>query len=115
MAVNIYDAVNEVAKELPQTEEFMGVQNAFAALKNDAVAFDLYEQFTGLQTKLQSSQAAGQQPAEDDMKQLQELAQKMSNMDAITNLMKAEQTLNQLLNDINSIILKPINAIYENK
>lgn len=115
MTVNIYDAVNEVAKELPQTQEFMGVQNAFAALKKDTVAFDLYEQFTGLQSKLQNSQATGQQPADEDVKQLQELAQKMSNMDAITNLMKAEQALNQLLNDINSIILKPINAIYDQK
>lgn len=113
MTVNIYDSVNQVASDLPKTQEFMGVQNAFAALKNDAVAFDLYEQFTGLQSKLQNAQAAGQQPAEEDMKQLQELAQKMGNMEAITNLMQAEQALNQLLNDINSIILKPINDIYE--
>lgn len=113
MTVNIYDSVNQVASDLPKTQEFMGVQNAFAALKNDAVAFDLYEQFTGLQSKLQNAQVAGQQPAEEDMKQLQELAQKMGNMEAITNLMQAEQSLNQLLNDINSIILKPINDIYE--
>lgn len=115
MAVNIYDSVNQVANELPQTQEFMAVQNAFAALKSDAVAFDMYEEFTGLQSKLQNAQMSGEQPSEEDMKHLQELAQKMGNMDAITNLMKAEQSLNQLLNDINSIILKPINDIYEKK
>ena len=37
----------------------------------------------------------------------------MNDMDAVKNLMAAEQSLNQLLNDINSIIIKPINDVYD--
>ena len=113
MSVNIYDSVNQVASDLTKTPQYMGVQNAFAALKKDAIAFDLYEQFTGLQSKLHDTQMSGKEPEAEDMQKLQDLAKKMGSMEPIQNLMKAEQALNSLLNEINGIILKPINAIYE--
>ena len=49
MTVNIYDSVNQVASDLPQTQQFMAVQNAFAALKQDQVAFSMYKEFSELQ------------------------------------------------------------------
>ena len=113
MTVNIYDSVNQVASDLPQTQQFMAVQNAFAALKQDQVAFSMYKEFSELQEVLRNTQLNGQQPKEEDVKKLQELAKKMNDMDAVKNLMAAEQSLNQLLNDINSIIIKPINDIYD--
>ncbi len=112
MTVNIYDSVNQVASDLPQTQQFMAVQNAFAALKQDQVAFIMYKEFSELQEVLRNAQLNGQQPKEEDVKKLQELAKKMNDMDAVKNLMAAEQSLNQLLNDINSIIIKPINDVY---
>ena len=113
MTVNIYDSVNQVASDLPQTQQFMAVQNAFAALKQDQVAFSMYKEFSELQEVLRNVQLSGQQPKEEDVKKLQELAKKMNDMDAVKNLMAAEQSLNQLLNDINSIIIKPINDVYD--
>lgn len=113
MTVNIYDSVNQVASDLPQTQQFMAVQNAFAALKQDQVAFSMYKEFSELQEVLRNAQLNGQQPKKEDVKKLQELAKKMNDMDAVKNLMAAEQSLNQLLNDINSIIIKPINDVYD--
>ena len=113
MTVNIYDSVNQVASDLPQTQQFVAVQNAFAALKQDQVAFSMYKEFSELQEVLRNAQLNGQQPKEEDVKKLQELAKKMNDMDAVKNLMAAEQSLNQLLNDINSIIIKPINDVYD--
>ena len=113
MTVNIYDSVNQVASDLPQTQQFMAVQNAFADLKQDQVAFSMYKEFSELQEVLRNAQLNGQQPKEEDVKKLQELAKKMNDMDAVKNLMAAEQSLNQLLNDINSIIIKPINDVYD--
>lgn len=113
MTVNIYDSVNQVASDLPQTQQFMAVQNAFAALRQDQVAFSMYKEFSELQEVLRNAQLNGQQPKEEDVKKLQELAKKMNDMDAVKNLMAAEQSLNQLLNDINSIIIKPINDVYD--
>ena len=113
MTVNIYDSVNQVASDLPQTQQFMAVQNTFAALKQDQVAFSMYKEFSELQEVLRNAQLNGQQPKEEDVKKLQELAKKMNDMDAVKNLMAAEQSLNQLLNDINSIIIKPINDVYD--
>ena len=113
MTVNIYDSVNQVASDLPQTQQFMAVQNAFAALKQDQVAFSMYKEFSELQEVLRNAQLNGQQPKEEDVKKLQELAKKMNDMDAVKNLMAAEQSLNQLINDNNSIIIKPINDVYD--
>lgn len=113
MAINIYDTVNQLAKELPQTEQYGNVKLAFAALKNDLMAYSTYKKFMDLQAKMRTNQMTGQQPSEDDLKQLEDLAKQMQDMKPVQNLMEAEQALNQLLNDINSSLMKPIEDIYK--
>lgn len=113
MAINIYDTVNQLAKELPQTEQYGNVKLAFAALKNDLMAYSTYKKFMDLQSKMRTNQMTGQQPSEDDLKQLEDLAKQMQDMKPVQNLMEAEQALNQLLNDINNSLMKPIEDIYK--
>ncbi|MFK5675734.1 YlbF family regulator [Ligilactobacillus sp. LYQ60] len=113
MAINIYDTVNQLAKELPQTEQYGNVKLAFAALKNDLMAYNTYKKFMDLQAKMRTNQMTGQQPNEDDLKQLENLAKQMQDMKPVQSLMEAEQALNQLLNDINSSLMKPIENIYK--
>lgn len=113
MAINIYDTVNQLAKELPQTEQYGNVKLAFAALKNDLMAYSTYKKFMDLQAKMRTNQMTGQQPSEDDLKQLEDLAKQMQDMKPVQNLMEAEQALNQLLNDINGSLMKPIEDIYK--
>ena len=113
MAINIYDTVNQLAKELPQIEQYGNVKLAFAALKNDLMAYSTYKKFMDLQAKMRTNQMTGQQPSEDDLKQLEDLAKQMQDMKPVQNLMEAEQALNQLLNDINGSLMKPIEDIYK--
>lgn len=113
MAINIYDTVNQLAKELPQTEQYGNVKLAFAALKNDLMAYSTYKKFMDLQAKMRTNQMTDQQPSEDDLKQLEDLAKQMQDMKPVQNLMEAEQALNQLLNDINGSLMKPIEDIYK--
>lgn len=115
MTVNIYDTANQLAKELPQTQQFINLQTAYANLKKDVMAFNLFKQFTDLQEKLQKKQMNGEQITEDEMKQIQNLAPKMDKMDAIKQLMASEEALNQLLVEMNQIITEPISALYDKK
>lgn len=114
MAVNIYDTANQLAKELPQTQQFMNLQSSYANLKKDVMAFNLFNQFNQLQEELQKKQYSGEKVTEDEMKRIQDLAGKMDKMDAIKQLMASEQALNQLLVDVNEIITEPIRNLYKN-
>lgn len=113
MTVNIYDTANQLAKELPQTQQFINLQLVYANLKKDVMAYNLFKQFTDLQEKLQKKQLNGEKITEDEMKQIQNLAAKMNQMDAIKQLMASEEALNQLLVEMNQIITEPISALYE--
>ena len=85
MAINIYDTVNQLAKELPQTEQYGNVKLAFAALKNDLMAYSTYKKFMDLQAKMRTNQMTGQHASEDDLKQLEDLAKQMQDMKPVQN------------------------------
>lgn len=54
MVVNIYDTANELERQMRQTQEFIGLKEAFDDLKADKEATDLF-------VKFQAKQAAAQQ------------------------------------------------------
>ena len=111
--VNIYDDANQMATHLQELPQFLGLQNAFAALKKDDIAFTMFKKFQTQQMTLQQKQMQGQELTDDEIKEIQELAQKIGDIDAIKNLMEQERQLSQTMDELNQIISKPIADIYQ--
>ncbi|GAB5053192.1 YlbF/YmcA family competence regulator [Pediococcus ethanolidurans] len=113
MAVNIYDTANEMEEELRQTTEYTNLVAAYAEMKKDPKAYDLFKDFQEVQVSLQQKQMNGEDLTDDEMKHAREIASEVGNVDVIKTLMDKERSLNQLLNDINQIITKPIQELYQ--
>lgn len=111
--INIYDNANDMAENLQKTQQFQDLQHAFDMLKLDAVAYGLFKQFQDKQIELQQKQAQGLEFAPDDLSKLQELGDKIKDIDAIKKLISKEQALAQLMDELNSIISKPIADLYK--
>ncbi|MDF0479278.1 YlbF family regulator [Vagococcus sp. PNs007] len=112
MTVNIYDSANQIEKEIRELPEFLALKEAFEGVKADEATFKLFKEFQTLQMELQQKQMQGQEFSEDDAKLAQELAEKVQESDLINELMTKEQAFSMIINDLNRVIMKPIQELY---
>lgn len=115
LMANVYDTANQLASDLKESQQFKEMQHAFDMLKLDAVAYAMFQQFQQKQMALQQKQMQGQQPTEDEIKDIQTIGEKMQNMQPINDLMVKEQALSQMMDELNRAITQPIVDIYQGK
>lgn len=110
--INIYDTANQLAQELPQTPEFVAAKQALAAVKADNNAFELFTQMSNLQEELTKAQEEGSKPSEEQIKLYQELATKAQANNKLMDLMLAQQTLLNLVTDVQKSFMKPLDDLF---
>lgn len=112
MAVNLYDHANQLEQALRESDEYQAIQNAYAKVKENQESKDLFDEFRETQLNFQQKQMQGEEIGEEELQKAQEQAQKIENDSNISELMTAEQNMSQIFQEINQIIVKPLDEIY---
>ncbi|AMG20014.1 hypothetical protein AST07_02900 [Staphylococcus saprophyticus] len=112
MAVNLYDHANQLEQALRESDEYQAIQNAYAKVKENQESKDLFDEFRETQLSFQQKQMQGEEIGEEELQKAQEQAQKIENDSNISELMAAEQNMSQVFQEINQIIVKPLDEIY---
>lgn len=112
MVVNIYDTANELSRQLRETQEYQGLQKVFEALKADSDTFDTFKKFQQAQADAQHKQMTGQQPTDDEIKNIQNLAKEVSGKKVVQDLMNQERQVDSMLQQLNKTITSPIQDLY---
>ncbi|WP_062532482.1 YlbF family regulator [Jeotgalibaca dankookensis] len=110
---NIYDIAYDLEKELRQQPSFEELKEAFIAVQKDPEAKALFAEFTGMQQEIQMMQMTGQPLEEDYIENAQEIAGRASENELIKGMMTAEQQLSTVIEDINKIIVRPLQEMYQ--
>lgn len=110
---DIKDTATQVQEELRNTDEYAGLKEAFATVKANEEANEILQEFQSMQSLVYQKQQSGQQVTEEEAAQAQEVSQKMTENEITSDLMDKERELNEMLNEVNSIIMKPIQEIYQ--
>ena len=113
MTANIYDSANQIEREIRQMDEFKALQAAFEAMKAEEESFNLFRDFQELQMELQQKQMQGLEFSEEDATKAQEMAVKVQETAVIQDLMQKEQAFSMIVNDLNRIIMKPVQELYQ--
>ena len=113
MMANIYDTINDLEKEIREQDVYKGLQEAMQAVANDEEANKLYNDFRGLQGEIQMKVQMGQEMSEDEIKKAQQLQKDIEANDIISQLLDKEKELNQLIEDINVAVTRPIREVYQ--
>ncbi|QGG59729.1 YlbF family regulator [Loigolactobacillus bifermentans] len=108
----IQDTAEQLQQELRQTEEFMALQAAYGAMKQNELAFALFKNFQEMNFSLQQKQMQGQEISEDEIKKAQDLAEKIGNYPEVRTLMEKEQALSHLIDELNKTITGPVQGLY---
>ncbi|MCG7338354.1 YlbF/YmcA family competence regulator [Staphylococcus sp. ACRSN] len=112
MAVNLHDHANQLEQALRESDEYKAIQNAYAKVKENQESKDLFDEFRETQLSFQQKQMQGEEIGEEELQKAQEQAQKIENDSNISELMAAEQNMSQVFQEINQIIVKPLDEIY---
>ncbi|WP_099975014.1 YlbF family regulator [Lactobacillus terrae] len=112
---NIYDSANALEQDLRKATEVVELKEAFEAVKNNEVAFKLFDKVQNKQFELQQKQVMGQDVSDEDIESMKQLTDQLQNFDEFKTLMEKEQKMNAMMEELNKIITKPIADIYQSK
>lgn len=113
MTVNIYDDLNQLESSFRKTEEFAEVTKAIEAVKNDEQASELFKSFRKIQVTLQEKQMQGEEIAPEELEYAQKTAQLAQQNEKIMEMLQAEMKLSGLIEEVNRVLMKPIQELYE--
>ena len=111
--INIYNDINKLEATLRQTTEFENLKVAVDAVKTDEEAKTLFQNFRNLQMKMQEKQVAGEEILEDEYIYAQKTAQLAQQNPLILQMLEAELALSSIIEEINRIIVKPVQGLYD--
>ncbi|MBF0754543.1 YlbF family regulator [Jeotgalicoccus nanhaiensis] len=110
---NVYDQANALESALRESEEFQQMKELYSKVNEDAESKKLFDDFRDIQMTLQQKQMQGEELLEEEIQKAQNSAQEIENDENIKGLMEAEQKMSQLIQDLNRVIMKPIEELYE--
>lgn len=110
---NVYDQANALESALRESEEFQQMKELYSKVNEDAESKKLFDDFRDIQMTLQQKQMQGEELLEEEIQKAQSSAQEIENDENIKGLMEAEQKMSQLIQDLNRVIMKPIEELYE--
>lgn len=112
---NIYDVAYELEKNLREQPSFQDLKAAYEEVKENEEAYTLFQEFTAMQQELQMKQMSGEGLSEEYIEQAQEVAGRASTNEYIQKMMNAEQQLGTVIEDINKIIMQPLQDLYSSE
>ena len=113
MTINIYDDLNRLEATFRKSTEFAEVQQAVEVVKADEEAMALFKSFRKIQLTLQEKQMAGEEIEAEELEYAQKTAQLSQANPKIMEMLEAEMKLSGLIDEVNRVLMKPVQEIYE--
>lgn len=111
--INIYEDINKLEATFRKTQEFKALQESVEEVRADEESRVLFTNFRDIQMKLQQKQAAGEELLEDEYVYLQKTAQLAQQNPKILAMLEAEMAMSTVLEEVNRILVKPIQTLYD--
>lgn len=110
----IQDSARVLEDALRNSEEFNELKAAFDAVMNNPESKETFDNFRNKQLELQEKQMQGLEITEEEVQEAQKVVELVQQHEDISRLMEAEQTLNEVINDVSRIITTPLEELYGN-
>lgn len=113
MTVNIYDDINKLQGTFQATNEFKALEEAIELVESDEQALQLFLAFRDVQTMLQQKQMSGEDATEEELAEAQNAAANAQQNEKIMTMLEAEMQLSEVLNEVNRVLVQPIQNLYD--
>jgi len=109
---NLYESARGLEKALRQSDEYVTLKKLFHEVNSDESAKNIFENFRDIQMRLQEKQMMGYDISNEEVVQAQKAAALAQQNVKIAQLMDAEQRMSMMINELNKIIMKPLDELY---
>lgn len=113
MTTNIYDTANQLERDLRELPAYQQLKEAYQKLQEDEASRELFAEFRQQSTDLYEKQQNGEAIDPSMTEKLQSLSQQLTEKPVFMELVQAEQQVSQVIGDINRIITKPLEEVYQ--
>ncbi|MFF2876231.1 YlbF family regulator [Gottfriedia sp. NPDC057991] len=113
MSVNIYDIAYSLQNAFKEQPEFKNLQSLYSQVLADPNAKPLFMEFQNFQKVMQQKMYSGEAVTPEENAKGQEIVARVSQNPLIANLMQVEQRLNLVIQDVNKIVMSPLEEFYK--
>lgn len=112
MPTNLYDYAYDLENGIRKSNEYINLKAAYNEVNQDPASKKMFDQFREIQMGLQEKQMTGQEITDDEVQKAQNVAALVQQNEKIEKLMDAEQRMSMAINELNKIIMKPLDELY---
>lgn len=109
--MNVYDTVNQLAKEIKESEEYLEYKKMKDIVKEKTELKEKLESFEKCRYETQISTMKGEEPEKEQVENLQKIYLELIQNDITKKYLDAELKFNTMLSDINKILGKAVQDI----
>lgn len=110
--MNVHDKAYELAHTMKESEEYQNLLSLQNEVEADEESNRMMHDFRDKQMGFQQKMIDGNEPSEDDIKQIEKLYEVIQLHPKISRLFEAEQQFSLLMQDVQRIIAEPLEALY---
>lgn len=115
MTTNILDSAKVLEQTIRQSAEFTHLKQQYDNVYADEATKKLFDDFRNLQLNLQTKQMQGEQITQEEILQAQQQVVAVQQNEKISALLAAEQQMSNVIQQINQIVMKPLEELYNEK
>ncbi|WP_394231985.1 YlbF family regulator [Niallia oryzisoli] len=112
MSENLFDAAYYFEKVFRESKEFKGLQQLCHEINTDPEAKLLLNHINHLNSQLQQKQMMGQEIKQQEAEALQKMELAVQQNEKLKRMLEADYQVNMLLMELNKIISKPLEDLY---
>ncbi|MBM7620787.1 cell fate (sporulation/competence/biofilm development) regulator YlbF (YheA/YmcA/DUF963 family) [Bacillus tianshenii] len=112
MSNNVYDVAYGLEKAVRESDDFKNLQHLYKEVFADESTKRMFENFRNIQLELQQKQMTGQEISQEEVEKAQQTVALVQQNPSIAKLMEAEQRMSMMVNELNKIIMKPLEELY---
>lgn len=109
--MSVHEKANDLANALKESSEFNDMKQAVQDIEANPEAKQMMEDFKVKQQELQQKMMSGEQPAEDEMKQMESQFEVINMNEDVKKIFDAERRFGAIMEDVNKIMSEALQGI----
>lgn len=112
MSRDVFSSAQDLEKTIRESNEFNLLKTQYVKVFADESTKRMFEDFRTIQLNLQEKQMTGQPISEEEVQRAQQVVAVIQQNDEISRLLEAEQRMSTLIAEVNKIVMKPLEELY---
>lgn len=110
--MSVHEKARDLSESIKESKEYQDVKLAQQQVNSDPESKRMMDEFRHRQVELQSQMMSGQQPSQEELEKMEKMYEVLSLHFSIRKLMEAEKRLSVVMEDVQKMMMEPLQELY---